>query len=101
MSLADKLDPAAAFCRAHPRLSIATALIIAVSAIVVMTTGGDDSEALKFHKVERGRFLVSVIEGGDLIYIAVPEPSPFILMLAGLVVLTIRRQHRPTAGCCR
>ena len=41
------------------------------------------------------------IQGGDLIYIAVPEPSPFILMLAGLVVLTIRRQHRPTAGCCR
>ena len=66
MSLADKLDPAAAFCRAHPRLSIATALIIAVCATLVVTTRGDASEALKFHKVERGRFLVSVIEGGSL-----------------------------------
>lgn len=66
MSLADKFHPVAAFCRAHPRLSIATALIIAVCAIIVITTGGNDSEALKFHKVERGRFLVSVVEGGSL-----------------------------------
>lgn len=66
MSLADKLNPAVAFCRAHPRVSIAAALLIAVFTTIISTTGGGDSEQRQFHEVERGRFLVSVVEGGSL-----------------------------------
>ncbi|MDG2126216.1 MAG: efflux RND transporter periplasmic adaptor subunit [Verrucomicrobiales bacterium] len=66
MSLAEKVSPVVAFCRAHPRASIATAAIVTLSTIFALATGGDDTEERQFHDVERGRFLVSVVEGGSL-----------------------------------
>lgn len=69
MTLAEKLRSAAVYCRARPRRSIVTvvALVGALTAVIVVSGfGSESSEARRFHVVERGSFLVSVVEGGSL-----------------------------------
>ena len=46
----------------------------------------------------------SLARGGDLgevDLIYVPEPSALVLLLVGLAIVTIQRQHRPAAQCGR
>jgi HlyD family secretion protein len=61
-----KLAAAFAFCRRRPRLSAVATVLIAILVFMGSNIGDEHSETRRFHEVERGRFLVSVVEGGSL-----------------------------------
>lgn len=66
MSLTAKAASLFSALRARPRLSIAAVVLVLALVIALATLTGDSAETRKFHLVERGRFLVSVVEGGNL-----------------------------------
>lgn len=66
MSLVDKIKAALASCRRRPRTTIAAALVVLVALLSFAITRDHRSEVRQFHEVQRGRFLVSVVEGGNL-----------------------------------
>jgi HlyD family secretion protein len=66
MSLIDNLQSAVVYCRRRPRRTTGAALFLLIAVIAVSSIGGTPSDQRKFHKVARGRFLVSVVEGGSL-----------------------------------
>lgn len=54
------------FVRRRPRISIAIGAILLVLVIFLFFRGGDSDSAYDYYNVERGDFLVSIVEGGTI-----------------------------------